>query len=175
MLLRSREPLDAQSLALAFHAVVEHHEAFSLRYSQSADGSWTQRHASADAVADAGFWIRDAKSTDELTAICNEAHRSLDLENGPVLRGVFITMTDGSSRVLLVVHHLVIDGVSWRILLADLQQSYRRIREGEPLALPTRSSSYGAWGRRLTTYAGDHADEFDYWQGLAASTSRLAL
>ncbi len=56
----------------------------------------------------------------------NEAQRSLDLQRGPLLRAVLVTPADGTQRLLLGVHHLVVDGVSWRILLEDLQTAYAR-------------------------------------------------
>ncbi|MDF5954653.1 condensation domain-containing protein [Pseudomonas aeruginosa] len=70
---------------------------------------------------------------------CEEAQRSLDLEQGPLLRALLVDMADGSQRLLLVIHHLAVDGVSWRILLEDLQRLYADLdADLGRVAVPTR-------------------------------------
>ncbi|MDF5918817.1 condensation domain-containing protein [Pseudomonas aeruginosa] len=69
-------------------------------------------------------------------------------------------MADGSQRLLLVIHHLAVDGVSWRILLEDLQRLYADLDAD----LGPRSSSYQTWSRHLHEQAGARLDELDYWQ-----------
>ncbi|EHF09051.1 hypothetical protein HMPREF1030_05634, partial [Pseudomonas aeruginosa] len=91
---------------------------------------------------------------------CEEAQRSLDLEQGPLLRALLVDMADGSQRLLLVIHHLAVDGVSWRILLEDLQRLYADLDAD----LGPRSSSYQTWSRHLHEQAGARLDELDYWQ-----------
>ena len=98
-------------------------------------------------------------SEEALLALC-EAQRSLDLEQGPLLRALLVDMADGSQRLLLVIHHLAVDGVSWRILLEDLQRLYADLDAD----LGPRSSSYQAWSRHLHEQAGARLDELDYWQ-----------
>ncbi len=85
-----------------------------------------------------------------MLALCEEAQRSLDLEQGPLLRALLVDMADGSQRLLLVIHHLAVDGVSWRILLEDLQRLYADLDAD----LGPRSSSYQAWSRHLHEQAG---------------------
>ncbi|MDO2098184.1 condensation domain-containing protein, partial [Escherichia coli] len=66
-----------------------------------------------------------------LRALADEVQRSLDLADGPLLRALLATFDDGSQRLLLVIHHLVVDGVSWRILFEDLQTAYRQLLAGQ--------------------------------------------
>jgi non-ribosomal peptide synthase protein (TIGR01720 family) len=68
-----------------------------------------------------------------------------------------------SERLLIVIHHLVVDGVSWRILLEDLQRLYRDKEQ----SLPVKSSSYKQWAECLRQYAGSEElrKELDFWQG----------
>ena len=67
-------------------------------------------------------------------------------------------MADGSQRVLLVIHHLVVDGVSWRILLEDLQQAYRE------QVLPAKTSAYQRWAQQLHRHAQTVEEQLPYWQ-----------
>ncbi|MFS9629917.1 condensation domain-containing protein, partial [Klebsiella pneumoniae] len=72
------------------------------------------------------LWCESADTEAECLAIYQRAQCSLDLRNGPLLRGVLLTLPEGGQRLLLAVHHLVVDGVSWRILFEDLQAAYRQ-------------------------------------------------
>jgi non-ribosomal peptide synthase protein (TIGR01720 family) len=75
-------------------------------------------------------------------------------------------MPDTSARLLLVIHHLVVDGVSWRILLADLRQAYASARAGAPIDLLETSHGANVWARRLEAYAREQAPQIDYWSRL---------
>ena len=76
------------------------------------------------------IWQHRLLSLDDLPAYCTEVQRSLELATGPMLRLALMTLPDGTQRLLLAIHHLVIDGVSWRILLEDLQAAYRQLQAG---------------------------------------------
>ncbi|MCE1117368.1 non-ribosomal peptide synthetase, partial [Pseudomonas sp. NMI795_08] len=75
-------------------------------------------------------------------------------------------------RLLLVIHHLAVDGVSWRILFEDLQQAYEQLSRGLPLALPGKTSSQRDWAEQLQRHAGEGAmAQLAYWQAQAADVS----
>ncbi|QHW08377.1 non-ribosomal peptide synthase/polyketide synthase [Pseudomonas putida] len=166
LLLAPAEPLDGELLTRALAALLQQHDALRLRY-QPLDGGWVQRHQP-QASAEGLIWQRQLANLDELPAYCSEVQRSLDLGAGPMLRLGLITLPDGTQRLLLAIHHLVIDGVSWRILLEDLQTAYRQLQAGQTLQLPAKTTSYKAWGERL----GEHARsapmvaQLGYWQQL---------
>ncbi|MCR3840964.1 condensation domain-containing protein, partial [Pseudomonas aeruginosa] len=87
--------------------------------------------------------------------------------DGPLLRALLATFDDGSQRLLLVIHHLVVDGVSWRILFEDLQTAYRQLLAGQAVELPAKTSAFRDWAERLQAFAGDGGldGELAYWQG----------
>ena len=89
-----------------------------------------------------------------LEAVCAERQGSLSLSEGPLLRAVhFLPGPDEPERLLLAVHHLAVDGVSWRILLDDLGELLRQAAAGEPLSLPPVPTPWSAWARRLADFA----------------------
>ena len=97
---------------------------------------------------------------------------SLELTAGPVWRAVQFQLGNGAGRLLLVVHHLVVDGVSWRILLQDLQQAYEQLRAGveaSAVRLAAKSSSFKQWAERVAAQAQSAAvaAEVSYWQSEA--------
>ncbi|SHN31632.1 non-ribosomal peptide synthetase [Rhizobacter sp. OV335] len=150
LLLHSREPLQTAALAQALAALLRHHDSLRLRFTQDAEGGWHQAYAAYDETAQRELlWVRRASGAQEIEALCDEVQRSLDLSRGPLLRGLAIEVADGGWRLMLAVHHLVVDGVSWRILLEDLQTAYAQCVARQPVELPPKTSSYQEWSRTL--------------------------
>ncbi|NMX75563.1 non-ribosomal peptide synthetase [Pseudomonas sp. WS 5532] len=160
LLLAPREALEPARIDAALTRLINHHDALRLRFVRQADG-WQQAHA--EPVASASVWQAQVADEAELAALCDKAHGSLNLEQGPLLRAVLVSMADGAQRLLLVVHHLVVDGVSWRILLEDLQQAYRNA------ALPAKTSAYQDWAQQLQAHALTLGNQLPYWQAQTAS------
>ncbi|SDO97798.1 non-ribosomal peptide synthase domain TIGR01720/amino acid adenylation domain-containing protein, partial [Rhodoferax sp. OV413] len=174
VLLQAAQPLDIAALRQALAALLAHHDALRLRYTRLEDGhtgdQWRQVYAPmAPHAVDQVLWQRQADDAADITAICQQAQRSLDLAAGPLLRAVAIDVADGSSRLLLVIHHLAVDGVSWRILLQDLNQAYDQALAGQPLTQPLRTSSYQDWAQTLVRHASDYAGELDHWRAQRAA------
>ncbi|MDH6593497.1 amino acid adenylation domain-containing protein/non-ribosomal peptide synthase protein (TIGR01720 family) [Variovorax sp. TBS-050B] len=174
VLLACREPLQPAALRVALQAVVRHHDALSLRYARDADGHWRQRYTAMprDELEEL-LWVRQARDAAHCEALCDEAQRSLCIERGPLLRALAVELPGGESRLLLAVHHLVVDGVSWRILLEDLQAAYCRQLAGEAIALPAKSSSYKDWTVALQDYARAQGEGIGHWQSLAGVPAAL--
>ncbi|MBD0260732.1 MAG: non-ribosomal peptide synthetase, partial [Cytophagales bacterium] len=75
------------------------------------------------------------------------------------------------SRLLVVIHHLVVDGVSWRILFEDLQTLLEQRRQGQPLVLPPKTDAFKTWAEKLQDYAtsGPLLAERAYWAGIGTA------
>ena len=163
--------VDAAALRAALSALVAHHDALRLAYRQEADG-WHQHHLADVAVALDLFDLSASSAADARAAMEAEAARlqgSLDLETGLRLRAALFDLGAEGHRLLLVVHHLVTDGVSWRILLEDLTALYRAASEGRALTLPSKTSAYRAWTARLRDWAASDTARAQaaYWRTLA--------
>jgi len=164
--------LDPVILGAALQALLEHHDALRLRMVWQ-EAEWL---AELSEVAHAQLlWSHDWSGTEQLEQAANEAQCSFDLERGPLMRAMLGTLPDGSQRLLLVIHHLVVDGVSWRVLLEDLQHAYHALAAGEPLQLPAKTTSYKAWAERLQDYAAEPVlhQELAYWQGQLQGASEV--
>jgi len=167
VLLTPRETLELPRLQGALQRVLKQHDALRLRFSQ-VDGQWSARYVGADSadVIDM-LWTARVASDASLESVCDEAQRSLSLQDGPLLRVALIAQADGSQRLLLVIHHLAVDGVSWRVLLEDLQAAY----QGQEL--PPKTSAFQAWADKLDAYARSEtaASELNWWQAQLAGAS----
>ena len=163
VLLRPKDRLDWQVMGRAIAAVLAHHDALRLRF-EARDGVWRAEHGAAPDMAEL-LWVRSAVDGEAVTALASSAQASLSLANGPLLRAVGIDVADGSQRLLIVIHHLVVDGVSWRVLLEDVAAAYSQLTQSDTVALPPKSHAYSLWGARLDAYAASSelAAELPYW------------
>ncbi|WP_337824960.1 non-ribosomal peptide synthase/polyketide synthase [Amycolatopsis sp. A1MSW2902] len=91
-------------------------------------------------------------------------------ENGPVGAKAPLVRFEQDR---LSVHHLVVDGVSWRVLLEDFERAYNQVREGKPIDLGPRTTSFRDWAIRLSEHAaaGGFDDELGYWRGVSGRTT----
>ncbi|WP_236176415.1 non-ribosomal peptide synthase/polyketide synthase [Pseudomonas qingdaonensis] len=170
VLLKPGQTLQAQTLEQALQALTTQHDALRLNYSLQADGQWAA-HYGAVAQQQTIVWAAAAEHAEALQALCEKAQRSLNLERGELLRAVLATLPDGSQRLLLAIHHLVVDGVSWRILLEDLQTAYTQLAAGQAVTLPAKTSSTQAWAQRLQTHAATLQPQLAYWTAELAGVS----
>ncbi|MEZ1318102.1 non-ribosomal peptide synthase/polyketide synthase [Pseudomonas fluorescens] len=161
LLLVPREALDGEALDQALQQLLEHHDSLRLRF-ENTSGTWQQAYAGL--TPDSSLWQRRADSAQALHDLCEQAQRSLDLQQGPLLRALLVDMHDGSQRLLLVVHHLVVDGVSWRLLLEDLQRFYRGARNGTTAQPAAKTSAYQHWVTRLQAHLPVFHNSLDFWQ-----------
>lgn len=117
--LLATKDLDAARLKQALTQVCNSHDAFRLRFRKQ-DGQWRQSYADTESL---DFSELDLASTEQLSAHAGELQKSFDLSTGPLLKAVYYRLPD-THYLLLVAHHLIIDGVSWRILMEDLNDAY---------------------------------------------------
>src|SRR4051812_43506209 len=125
MLLEVRERLDVSALMQAAQQLVQHHDALRLRFAWEGDVV-RQVNAGVDETVTVATLdlsaVPAAQLAQEIEQIAAEEQGRLDLKTGPLLRVALMDLGPArSSRLLLVVHHLAVDGVSWRILLEDLE------------------------------------------------------
>jgi len=172
VLLSVQQPVDTSLLRELMAALLRQHDALRLRFTHSEEG-WTQEIAPFDAGEAVPLTVLDfahVSDADLQTAIEAEAARvqtSLDLTAGPLLRVVQFELGAGrGARLLLVIHHLAVDGVSWRILLEDLQRGYEQLARGEQVEFGAKTNSYQQWAESLQEYGESAAlqAQTNYWE-----------
>ncbi|WP_410641042.1 amino acid adenylation domain-containing protein [Amycolatopsis sp. lyj-346] len=142
---------DPDRLRAVLQALVDHHDALRLRVT----GDWElqvrpQGTVPVDLRRVTGF-------PPELERYGAAARAELDPWEGEVLRAVWFDAGARPGKLLLVLHHLVVDGVSWRILREDLAAAWHG-RELQPVGTPLRQ-----WAELL---AAAKPDEAEYWQSV---------
>ncbi|TFF33944.1 amino acid adenylation domain-containing protein, partial [Pseudomonas sp. RIT623] len=169
VLLQAHQRIDAQVLETALRALVEHHDGLRQRFDEGAQG-WQARYLSLEEQRQqwqATPLCRQHQGVtgEALQALCEATQRSLDLSQGPLLRALLLDLDDGSQRLLLVIHHLLVDGVSWRVIFEDLQCAYNQLAAGQAPRLQAKTDSLRLWGERLQAHAQGAlaTQQLDYW------------
>ena len=151
VLLEVNQSLDVQAIQKAIETVSLHHDVFRLRFEKQAQ-SWRQFYCDNDGEFAWEVIDLSTQSQQEQNATMEKhsihLQQSLDLNQGP-LAGAILFQSDGNNphRLLIVIHHLIIDGVSWRILLKDLENAIK----GNSLTPPTSSSQ--SWSNFLRSFS----------------------
>ncbi|MGC9441180.1 amino acid adenylation domain-containing protein [Streptomyces sp. WG5] len=173
---------DAATLTAALQAVLDHHDALRMTLSRlGADFGWSLEIAPPGTVraedcvhrVDAAALLAAGLDEDELDARAvaetTAAQARLDPEAGAMVRCVwFDAGTDAPGTLTLVVHHLAVDGVSWRILLPDLEAALEAVAAGRGVTLEPVGTSLRSWARRLTELAAqpERMSELTLWRNV---------
>jgi len=182
LVLELREPLELHWLERTMQHLIEQHDSLRLRY-QRTEAGWQQTSLGwtpplAVVRLDLSGLAMAAQDL-ALGIAAAQLHARLDLERGPLIRVALVDLgTLRPGRLLLIIHHLAIDGVSWRTLIEDLQTIYIQLNRGAAVALPRKTTSFKQWAERLLDYAQTTAlkDESAYWLAPARRTiARLPI
>ncbi|MBN1481963.1 amino acid adenylation domain-containing protein [candidate division KSB1 bacterium] len=160
--------LDLDILQHALTIMTQHHDCFRLRFEQQ-ESEWRQEFVeSIDNLPFEMVDVTDSRSWEVKKLIEEKAaavQKTFDLGTAPLLKVIYFRMKK-HSRLLLVLHHLITDGVSWRFILEDLLNIYGQLSENQPIQLPPRTTNYKVWANRLVHYAQSEAaaKQIHFWQ-----------
>lgn len=152
--------LDVEALQQALGHVVAHHDALRLRVTGQGPGSMLSHDPSKAAPSITRIDLTPVAPGAHATSIeaaAVAAQSQLDLHRGPLLAATHFDRGAMPGRLLIAVHHLAVDGVSWRLLIEDLETAYRALRASSPVQLPPRSASFQRWSQALGNAAADPA------------------
>ncbi len=157
--------LQSDALKQALAKLQQHHDALRMRYYRDKDQVIQEN---ADVNCPVHLEVIDLRGQMEamshLQQHADRLQSSFHLSVAPLIKTALYQLDD-ADYLLIIVHHLVIDGVSWRILLEDLQLLYQQVLQGQTLCLPTKTDAFQTWAYRMHEYAKSKTllSEFDYW------------
>ncbi|MET7482825.1 non-ribosomal peptide synthase/polyketide synthase [Streptomyces sp. NPDC005538] len=182
-LVQTPADLTEPGLLAVLKALADRHDMLRARLDRVPE--WTLRVPAARDT-DVSTWLTraDVRGADEtalraaISRHAETARAGLDPDNGAMVRAVWFDAGPGRpGRLLILVHHLVIDGVSWRVLLPDLATAWAAVRGGRTPELAPVELSFARWARLLGTRATDPAteDELPWWTSTLAEGAELPL
>jgi amino acid adenylation domain-containing protein/non-ribosomal peptide synthase protein (TIGR01720 family) len=171
VLLEVQQSIVPDVLKQALQHLLHHHDALRLQFTPTASG-WQQVNTGleqAEAVPFATIDLSNTPTAEQAIALetrANQLQSSLNLTTAPLMRLALFNLGDNQpNRLLIIIHHLIIDSVSWRILLEDLQTAYQQRSQGKAVQLPAKTTSFKRWSECLQEYARstELQQERDYW------------
>ncbi|MGF1676308.1 MAG: amino acid adenylation domain-containing protein [Rivularia sp. (in: cyanobacteria)] len=160
--------LKPELLEKVWQKLLIHHDALRLRYVQD-DSKWQQFYANpSDTIPFTTIDLADLSEEEQsntISAISSQLQTSLNISELLLQCVLFQLGTSQNHRLLIIIHHLVIDSVSWRILLTDLATAYKQIEASKNIELPPKTTSFKNWSNQLISYAQSKTvlDELNYW------------
>ncbi|WP_340067238.1 amino acid adenylation domain-containing protein [Ascidiimonas aurantiaca] len=160
VLLTAKERISEEGMEAVIQKLVTHHDALRLVF-KNENGKWIQENLSTDQPI--GFSKDTFSDETEFNRLSGEAQASLHLETGPLFKAILFN-GEQEDRLLLLAHHLIIDAVSWQILLEDLHTLYAQQQEGAELVLPEKTDAFKYCQEQLNIQAEEYAIREDaYW------------
>ncbi|MFI6934712.1 condensation domain-containing protein [Streptomyces sp. NPDC050287] len=175
--------LDADVLRSALASLVGHHDILRARFAPEEE-TWGQS-VPVDTSVPVPLRVVDLSRADgpayedAMAAAVRAVEADIDLGRGPLLSAVLFQF--GPTRqdmVLLAFHHLVVDGISLRVLVEDLDRAYRRLARGQSVDLPALTTSFRSWSQLLRRFAGqpEVRSQLAYWRDVpCAGAARLPV
>ncbi len=169
MFFEVRVEMNATLISQAMRSVVQHHDALRLRFAPTETG-WSQFHeGDVQPVEVEQVDLSNMPPSEQAKAMETAAagiQANLDISRGPTLRVALFDLGAGrSAHLLFVIHHLVVDIFSWRILMEDFWTAYSQLARSQPVQLAPKTTSFQTWAQRISEYAESAAlrQELKYW------------
>ena len=152
-----REKIDENILKKAMHAIVNHHDMLRAKVK---DGKlYVPKENEGE------FFTIDHCNLSDFNNETRRINQGIDIFNGPLIK---LAIFDGEDRdyLYIVIHHLIVDGVSWRIIPEDLNLAYLQLLNNEEITLPAKTSSYQDYALAIEKYRNDKnlLKQKAYWE-----------
>jgi len=170
VLLEIQRPLSLDLLKQSITHLLTHHDALRMRFTKG-DSGWQQMGTTTIDAAEVFSSIDLSQGPESgpgnaLAATLEQLHTRINIYSGPLLQVAHIYLgRDAPDCLFIAVHHLVIDAVSFRILIEDLEATLRQLHNNECLLLPPKTASFKQWAEHLTVAARSAGNEreLEYW------------
>ncbi|MDD5753667.1 MAG: amino acid adenylation domain-containing protein, partial [Methylococcales bacterium] len=155
--LKCRQMLSSDFVEKALQAVQNHHVCLQYQFINQTDSCIPEQRVNPNykPMRLSKIDLTDFPESERanlLIEIAEQAQGDLNLQRGVLMKALLFKLAENEQRLLIIVHHLVVDGVSWRILLEDLETAFQQIQQGLTVQLP-ESATFAEWTHVLQNYS----------------------
>jgi non-ribosomal peptide synthase protein (TIGR01720 family) len=181
LLLEVKQTCDSQLLEQALRYVIQYHDVFRLRFTQTESG-WQQIEANTNDVDVIEYEyvnltpLSETEHEHALESKITEIQSSFNLSEGSLVKVAFIELrSQKNSYLAIAIHSLLVDTISWQILLEDLQTAYQQLSQTKAIHLPDKTTSFKQWAQRIQDDAEtpEAMRELKYWLAKAQKPFRI--
>ncbi|PFB27750.1 non-ribosomal peptide synthetase [Bacillus cereus] len=176
--LEFKSSMDINHIKKSIKEIIRHHDSLRINYDISNGGLfYNNSHLEEEAVECielAGYSYRDQLNIINKTK--NEIKNGFNLENSILFKLVIFNLGEGKQSLLFMAHHLIVDGISWRIILEDFLTALKQLNNKKEIKLPMKTHSYKAWGEALKEYSNKGFDEEKaYWHSISGKEFKYPI
>jgi len=167
VMLYREDGFNAAFVGKIFERIVAHHDALRMVYEIEENNCLQRNRDLSGRLFDLDIFDLSGKEDPEalIKKEADNIQEGIDLEGGVLVKlGLF--QTNKGDHLLIVIHHLVVDGISWRIILEDFGMGYQQLLNNEDLVFPAKTDSFKYWAQRQAEYAESREvlKDLAYWK-----------
>lgn len=159
--------ISVEQLQEVMSEIVHFHDALRMNYDTEKECLYYNNKHLEQSVMVESFDMREVseeQGMEEMEKVKAEIEGGFQIETDLLIKAALFQMSDTKQILFLCAHHLVIDGVSWRIIIEDINTLIRQQQKREPLNLGNKTYSYQDWAKQINEFSQKVFDEMDYWK-----------
>ena len=171
VILYCRNGFKKEIVEKVFCKIVEHHDILRANFKIDKDHVLQINRGLDERLFDIFvFDLEDKVNYEYIEGTANGLHSSMRLEEGPLVKLALFKTHEGD-HLLITIHHLIVDGISWRIIFEDFAEGYRQEMSNSEIVLQSKTDSYRTWSEKLGVYSNSKGflKEIEYWSQIESS------
>lgn len=170
VLLEYNEKLDISKVVGAVDKLTEHHDGLRINYDRK-NNKLYYNNGHLNKISAIQYFDLSRYSYEEqrrsIKKIIDEAGVNFDIENSLLFNVTIINLGEETQDILITAHHLIVDGISWRVILSDFITLIKQMNDEVEVKLPMKTHSFKDWAKALQDHRKkDFGEEKNYWQGI---------
>ncbi|MPM57549.1 Gramicidin S synthase 1 [bioreactor metagenome] len=170
VLLEYKGKLDINKVIITINKLIEHHDALRINYDRKNNNLYYNNNKFEEMHAFKHYNLSEYSYDEQyknIKKIIKETNSGINIENSCLFKVAMIDCENSRQALLFTAHHLIVDGVSWRVILDDFITILKQLDEDSDIKLPPKTHSYKEWSDVLQTYSrNDFSEEVDYWKSI---------
>lgn len=158
--------------------IIEHHDALRMNYNRQHGRLFYNHKHLKDKIEIEEYELGDVSplmQDKKISMITNRLIGNCDIENELLIKACIFNY-DKSKKLFITAHHLIVDGISWRIILEDFNTLHKQIKKNQKLHLPLKTYSYQTWAEMLEHYSKQNShEEEQYWKNIMSKKFQFPL